>query len=275
MIDLHTHTHASDGRLSPADLVACAARAGVTVLGVTDHDTVAGADAAAAACRSAGLEFVPGIEVTAARDDADVHVLGYFIDVHSAPLLDFLAQQRLRRIDRVRAIVARLAGLGMPLDADALVQPAIDDASKSAGRPWVARAMVAAGYAASIDVAFGRWLGRGRPAYVPRLAASPSEVTERLHAAGGLVSLAHPGLLRHDEWLPGLIDAGIDAIEAYHSEHDAAAASRYAELASRAGLLITGGSDFHGDNAHGAAAPGAATLPRDAWDALRLRMRHN
>ena len=120
MIDLHTHTTASDGRCSPEELVARAAQAGVTVLGLTDHDTVAGVVPTAAACAHAGIEFVPGIEITAVADDLDVHVLGYFIDAASSGLAAFLSEQRRRRLDRIRLMVERLAQLGIQLDADAI-----------------------------------------------------------------------------------------------------------------------------------------------------------
>lgn len=273
MIDLHTHTTASDGRCAPAELVSRASAAGVTVLSVTDHDTVAAAGAAAAACAAAGIEFVPGIEITAVSRDTDVHVLGYFVDVESPALQTFLTAQRLRRVDRVREIVARLALFDIHLDADALVQPAIDDPSRSAGRPWIARALVAAGRVPSTDVAFDKWLSRGRPAFVPRRAASPEEVVGRIHDAGGLASLAHPGLLRHDEWVPPLVNAGLDALEVYHTDHDAETTARYVELARRYGVLVSGGSDYHGDASHGAPAPGTVSLPREAYDRLIARRR--
>jgi len=127
MIDLHTHTTASDGRLPPAELVARAHTAGVTVLSVTDHDTVAGAEAAEAACRDERIRFVPGIEITAIADGIDIHVLGYFFDRHAPALLDFLDAQRAQRIARIRQMVEKLAGLGIALDADAIVAPAIGD----------------------------------------------------------------------------------------------------------------------------------------------------
>jgi predicted metal-dependent phosphoesterase TrpH len=257
--------------LPAPDLVARAAAAGVEVLGVTDHDTVAAAAAAAAACAASGVEFVPGIEVTAAWHETDVHILGYFIDVRSPGLQAFLAAQREQRIERVRQIVARLDALGLHLDADAIVKPALEDASISAGRPWVARAMVAAGHVISTDLAFQNWLARGRPAFVPRSAPPPADAIGRIHDAGGLASLAHPGLLRHDDWIPGFLEAGLDAIEVYHPEHDAAATERYLALARRSGALISGGSDFHGDDTHGASAPGVAALPRAAFEALRQR----
>lgn len=267
MIDLHTHTTASDGRLSPADLVVCAASHGVTVLGVTDHDTVAASEPVDAACATAGLVCVPGIEVTAVLDQVDVHVLGYFIDVHSVALLTFLAEQRQRRLDRVREMGDRLAALGVRLDVESILAPGSSDTGKSAGRPWLARAMVEAGYARDTDEAFAEWLGRGRPAFVPRLGATPADVIARLHDAGGLTSLAHPGLTAVDERIPAFVDAGLDALEAFHSRHDEATTERYQRLARNFDLLVTGGSDFHGD-VHGPAAPGAMSLPREAYERL-------
>ncbi len=268
MIDLHTHTTASDGRCSPADLVERAARAGVRVLSVTDHDTVAGCREAEAACTAEGIAFVSGIEITAVREEVDVHLLGYFIDIQSRALQTFLGEQRLRRINRLRKIVERLAGLGIALDADAILQPAIDDPSKSAGRPWIARALVASGHVATVNEAFERWLVPGRSGFAPRVGASPAEVIDRIHKAGGIASVAHPGLLRHDDWLPDFAAAGLDAIEAYHSEHTAAMTARYQALADTLGLAVSGGSDYHADDEHGGAILGGVSLPAAAYERL-------
>jgi predicted metal-dependent phosphoesterase TrpH len=268
VIDLHTHTTASDGRCTPAELVARASAAGVTVLSVTDHDTVAACDAVTAACRTAGIEFVQGIEVTAVRDQADVHVLGYFLDPSSASLLTFLSEQRAQRVDRVRRIILKLAGCGLRLDADAILQPALDEPSRSVGRPWVARALIAAGYVTSSNEAFNTWLSRGRPGFIPRDGAAPEGVIARIHEAGGIASIAHPGLLGFDSWIPRLAEAGLDAIEAYHTDHSAEDTARYLKMADRLGLAVSGGSDFHADESHGAANPGAVSLPRDAYERL-------
>jgi predicted metal-dependent phosphoesterase TrpH len=273
LIDLHTHTTASDGRCTPAELVARAAAAGVTVLSVTDHDTVAACDAASAACRAAGIDYVAGIEVTAVRESADVHVLGYFIDSRSPSLLSFLADQRQRRMTRVREIVRRLAPLGIRLDADAILQPGLDDPTKAAGRPWIARALVEAGYVATKDEAFDRYLARGRPAFVARTGAPPEEVIARIHEAGGVASMAHPGLIGRDEWIDGFAAARLDALEAYHTDHDAATTARYLRIAERMGLAVSGGSDYHADETHGATAPGAVSLPRAHYDRLRATRR--
>lgn len=246
-----------------------ASAAGVTVLSVTDHDTLGGCDRAAAACAAAGIEFVPGIEITSVVDGRDVHILGYFVDSRSVDFAAFLHEQRRRRLDRVREMIHQLAGHGITLDADAILEPALRDVSTSAGRPWIARALVAAGFVADTDEAFSRWLERGRPAFVPRQGPRPADVFERVHQAGGLASLAHPVLVKHDEWLESFVSTGLDALEAYHCDHDAATTRRYLALAERLNLRVTGGSDYHGDDSHGPGGPGSVSLPRDAYERLK------
>ena len=268
MIDLHTHTNASDGLLAPEDLVARAAAGGVSVLSVTDHDTVAAASAAGTACAARGITFVPGIEITAIVDGLDVHVLGYFIDPGSETLGALLADQRRSRFDRIREIVARLAGRGITLNAETILQPAIDDPGKTPGRPWVARALVATPQVPSSDEPFARWLKHGAPGFVPRTGISPAGVVSRIHAAGGIASLAHPGLLSHDEWIPAWALEGLDALEAYHSEHDQATTARYLAMALKLDVAVTGGSDYHGDHVHGSGGPGSVSLPRERYEAL-------
>ena len=259
--------------MTPAELVARAAVAGVTVLAVTDHDTVGGCEASAGACATAGIAFVTGIEMTAVVDGGDVHVLGYFIDPASPALNAFLAEQRRQRINSLRLTVERLAALGIALNAGEILQPAVDDARKSVGRPWIARALVDGGHAASSNEAFERWLGQGKAAFVPRCGAAPPEVIARIHEAGGIASLAHPGVVGRDEWISGLASCGLDAIEAYHSKHDAAATSYYLAMASAMGVAVSGGSDYHGDSTHGPEHPGAVCLPRKAYKQLRRRHR--
>jgi predicted metal-dependent phosphoesterase TrpH len=271
VIDLHTHTTASDGRCSPAELVSRAAAAGVTVLAVTDHDTMSGCAESADACRGHGIDFVHGIEVTAVVDSRDVHVLGYFVDPASEVFERFLAEQRQRRLDRVREMVARLAAHGIALDIDAVLGPGVRDTKKSAGRPWIARALVDAGHVPNVSEAFNRWLSNGRPAFVPRLGAPPEEVFARIHDAGGLASLAHPILLKHDDWIPAYAAAGLDALEAYHSDHDEAATAHYLALARTLHLVVSGGSDYHADDAHGGGPPGKVSLPRADYERLLER----
>lgn len=239
---------------------------------MTDHDTTAATAEVSAACEAAGIEFVPGIEITAAVEGADVHVLGYFIKSESASLLAVLTAQRERRAERVREMIDRLASCGLVLDADRVLAPAIQDSTKSPGRPWIARALVEAGQAESIAVAFERWLARGRPAYVPSVGAPPAAVFRHIHEARGIASLAHPALVQHDEWLPGFVAAGLDAVEAYHPKHDPEATTRYLALAAELKLGVSGGSDFHGPAVGAVTSPAFVSLPRSAFDDLQARV---
>jgi predicted metal-dependent phosphoesterase TrpH len=273
LIDLHTHTTASDGRCTPAELVAAASAAGVRVLSVTDHDTVAGYRPAAEVCAGTEIELVAGIEITAVRAGVDVHTLGYFIDVDSPALARFLDAQRHDRMNRIRAIVDRLRTHGIELDAEMILAPAHENAGRSAGRPWVARALVGAGHVATMNEAFSRWLSPGQPAFVPRIGDTPEQVIAHVHEAGGIASIAHPGTLAHDQWLPELVDAGLDAIEAYHTDHDGPTTARYLEFAARNGLAVSGGSDFHGHGSHGGLRPGTVSLPSEAFNRLKARRR--
>jgi hypothetical protein len=269
VIDLHLHTTASDGRFTPHELVDEASRRGLSIMAVTDHDTVAAVDEVRAAARERGIEAISGIEITAVESERDIHVLGYFVDPEHEPLAAFLAAQRDNRIARVQAIGLRLASLGLPVDIDGLVAQARRESGRSIGRPQVARAMIAAGHVGDTREAFDKWLGRDGPAFVPRSGASVDVVIDVIHQAGGLASLAHPGKAHVDERIPAFSDAGLDALEAFHPDHDAALVQRYVSLAGSLGLLLTGGSDFHGDPGHGL-APGSVTLPADEWRRLRL-----
>jgi predicted metal-dependent phosphoesterase TrpH len=265
-IDLHLHTTASDGRCTPRQLVERAAAAGLTAIAATDHDTTAAVAEVRSLAREFDIEVVSGIEITAVHDGIDVHMLGYFLDPDDAALQSFLASQRKTRIDRICEIAARLATLGYPIDERAL-QPPEGQGQRSVGRPLVAQAMIAAGYVSDVREAFDRWLGHGRPAFVPRSGEPPEAVIAIVHAAGGLVSLAHPGRTRIDERIPKLRAAGLDALEAFHSDHDEAQTRTYAQMADELGCLVTGGSDFHGDPAR-SLAPGDITLPEPRWQRL-------
>jgi predicted metal-dependent phosphoesterase TrpH len=268
VIDLHLHTTASDGRCSPKELVDRAAVAGVTTIGVTDHDTTAAIKEVSDIGHTRGIEVIAGIEITAVDETRDVHVLGYFIDPVNVQLSGFLTGQRNQRITRVKAIGDRLAQLGMPVDIVPLVARANEAGGYSVGRPQIARAMVAAGYVSDTREAFDRWLAAGRPAFMPRAGAPPQEVIEIIHAAGGIASLAHPGQTGVDARIAAYAESGLDAIEVFHPDHDKPATDRYRGVAVRLNLLVTGGSDFHGDPSHGW-EPGAVSLPHDEW--LRLR----
>jgi predicted metal-dependent phosphoesterase TrpH len=268
LIDLHLHTNASDGRLTPGELIARAAAAALTVVSVTDHDTVAGLAAARAAAEPAGLTFVDGIEVTAVHAHRDVHVLGYFIDPQDADFDAFLRLQRSSRVDRVREIGRRLEQLGAGVDVDRLLETAARRAGASVGRPAIARALVETGQARTLSDAFDRFLAAGRPAFVPRTGPEPAVVVDAIHRAGGVASLAHPGLTAQPEIIEPLAAAGLDALEVFHPEHPPDTQSHMLQLATRLGLLITGGSDFHGEDDRDRPL-GGRTLPREHFERLR------
>ena len=261
MIDLHLHTTASDGRLPPRTLVRRAAGAGIRVMSVTDHDSVAGLEDARQTAEAAGITFVDGIELTAVHLGRDVHILAYFIDTTDQTLLEFLQRQRDRRTDRLREIGERLAALGAPVDVEAILGKVASHPGSSAGRPFIARALVQAGHATSSQDAFDRFLSTGQPAFVPRVGPSPIEVVELVHRVRGLASMAHPGVTKQPPLMTALVDAGLDAIEVYHSDHTLEIRRDLQAFVSKYRLLTTGGSDFHGDEDRNRII-GAVTLPQ-------------
>lgn len=271
MIDLHVHTTASDGRSSPEQVVEAARRAGVRVLAVADHDTVAALDVAAARCAESGITWVPGVEITALLDGADVHLLGYFMDHRSPVLAGFLEAQAADRVRRIHEMIDRLRALGLPLDAEAVFAGPGGCADRWVGRPTLARELVRQKLVRSTRDAFDRYLAEGGAAFVSRRAPSPAEVIAIVHGAGGIVSLAHPGAMGRDEWIPMMAEAGLDALEAYYPEHPPQFTVHYCALAARLGLSTSGGSDYHGDPGYGPARPGMASLPDDAFADLERR----
>lgn len=272
MIDLHLHTTASDGRSSPEQLVHAARLAGLRVLAVTDHDTTAGLDLVAAKCAEAGIEWVPGVEITAMLDGADVHVLAYFIDHRSPALAAFLETQAADRLRRIREMIGKLEALGLRVDADAVFGGHEGEAGGWIGRPLLARALVRQQLVRSSREAFDKYLSPAGKAWVPRRAPSPAEVIALIHRAGGLASLAHPGHMDHDEWIPAMAAAGLDALEAYYPEHSPQITTHYCVLAARLGLSLSGGSDYHGDPNYGPARPGSMSLPAEAFEGLKRRL---
>jgi predicted metal-dependent phosphoesterase TrpH len=268
VIDLHLHTTASDGRLPPADLVRRAAAAGITALAITDHDTVAGLADGRDEAANSHLTFVDGIELTAVHDAKDVHILGYGFEPANTALTAFLMRQRDARVDRVKEIGERLRRLDAPVNIDALLEWVADRPGTSIGRPALARALVEAGHVASFQDAFDRWLADGQPAFVPRIGPPPLAVVDIIHEAGGIASMAHPGITKLPEVLSALVAGGLDGIEVYHSDHTPPERAELAVFAARHKLLVTGGSDYHGDDGRDRPLGGIA-LP--ASDFVRLQ----
>jgi hypothetical protein len=266
-VDLHIHTNASDGLLAPDALVRATRAARLAVFSVTDHDTVDALAEVRERSRAAGLELIPGIELSAMWQGVELHILGYFIDPADRHLLGFLQRRRDARGVRLGKMLDRLRMLGIAVDPDSVLAKAQDG---NVGRPHLARVLVERGYVAGLDEAFDRYLGEGKPAYVPRPDVRCEEAIRVVHEAGGLASWAHPGLSGHDGAIADLVRAGLDAIEVYHAKHTPGVTTHYRRLAETWNLLVTGGSDFHGTTGreHGI-APGNPILP--APDFLRLK----
>jgi len=278
-IDLHTHTVRSDGLLEPADLVAQAAAAGVRLLAITDHDTLAGIrEVLAAGLVPAGLELLPGIELNAVVSDrpdlreSELHVLGLGIDPDDESLEEALALQRERRRSRFARMVERLREIGQPIDDALEALPATGD-DDALGRPRIARAMIAKGYATSVEDAFSRFLSVGRPAYVPRAGLGPRECIELIHRAGGIASLAHFGEapLRPDV-LDELTGYGLDGLEVYYRTFDAPTVAAMEAVAADRALVATGGSDYHGDLGTYAEAHAGLAIPARVGESVRAAL---
>lgn len=273
-IDLHCHTTASDGRLAPAGLVAHAAERGIEVIAVTDHDTVDGIDEALGAADVAGMRVICGIELSSVRDGRNIHVLGWFLDPRSPVLAEALVGLRAERRRRGEAIVARLNELGFELSIE---QVRAEAGSAVIGRPHVARALVAAGYVASVSEAFAPdLLADGGRADVAKRVFDPVEAVRLVGAAGGVAAIAHHAVAHHAGPARGidralieeLRDAGMAAIEVDHPNHDPAARDAMRALAIELDLVATGGSDFHGDTGQ---TLGLCTTEPEALEALQER----
>jgi predicted metal-dependent phosphoesterase TrpH len=278
MIDLHSHSTASDGTLAPAALVELAVAKGLEALALTDHDTAAGLAAATERARPLGLQFVSGIELSAAGDGyREIHVLGYGFDPDDARLAGACERLRASRRERAQRIVSCLNQHGLTLPIEDVLKQAMNE---SVGRPHVARALVAAGYATSLQQAFQRWLVPGAPAYVEKQRLAAHEAVELITGAGGLAVLAHPGTLKVatedlSELLGHLVRAGLGGVEAYWSRHTEAEVEMCEALARRYDLVVTGGSDFHGTNKPGVelgVAAGGRLLPLEVWERIQQRL---
>lgn len=265
--DLHLHTHFSDGTYSPEELVSHAQHYGLAAVALTDHDTVEGCARAALACGAAGIEFIPGTELTAEQEGKELHILGYFLDIHDPCLLAETAKFQAVRQNRIREIVARLNAAKVPLRAEAVFALAN---CRAPGRPHVARALVEAGLCSSLDEAFERFLRKNRPAWVPKFKMSAADAIALLHQACGLAVLAHPGLNHSDDVIPRLVEAGLDGIECFHTKHSTATAEHYLEKADQYHLLVTGGSDCHGMS-KGKPLIGTVKLPYQHVEQLKAK----
>jgi predicted metal-dependent phosphoesterase TrpH len=276
VIDLHSHTNESDGSCSPEQLIAEAIRAGVNCLGITDHDTFAGYDGVREAAARAGIELVCGIELSTRLHDHSVHVLGYFLGSDGlGAFRKWVLELQASRRERNQRLAMRLRELGFEIT----VEEAEARGRGMTGRPHFAQIMVEKGYVSNIRQAFDDYLDESAKGYVHRREPPFAGGVQHIRDAGGIASLAHPVRVAGDisALMPELCAAGLNAIEAYHSDHGPGETELYLRLAKQYGLLVTGGSDFHGamkpEVSLGTGYKGNLRVPEDVLARMRANAR--
>jgi len=274
LIDLHTHSTASDGTLRPAELARAAAQAGLAAVALTDHDTVDGLAEFLAAGRDLPLETVPGVEISMQGPSLSLHLVGLFVEPGRGDLTPGLSRLQKAREQRNAAMIQRLKELGIRLEME---EVAAASGGGLVGRPHFAQALIKRGVVRNMGEAFNRFLGAGKPAYVPKFRLEPREAIGLIRSAGGVPVLAHPGLVgigwaSLEKLVGDLKEAGLMGLEVYYSEHDANITRRLAGLAARLRLLVSGGSDFHGASKAGTAlgsGKGNLAVPADLLPPLK------
>jgi len=263
-VDLHVHTTASDGSDTPEEIVRKAMDIGLEAVAITDHDTTDGITAAISAARGTGFEVIPGIEINTDYDEREVHILGYYVQTSIPEFAKGVRELAKARVKRVAAIVEKLRGVGIQLTLEEVFAVA---GTGAVGRLHLAQVLVNHKAVASIREAFQKYLGRGRPGYVPRAKFSPGEAIRLIRTGKGVPVLAHPGTIGTDEVIWSLLPFGLQGLEVYHPQHTEHQVRHYLKIAARLGLIITGGSDYHRPGYH--AALGEVTVPYQAVSLLR------
>ncbi len=266
-VDLHIHTNFSDGTFSPEEVVAFALKNKLSAIAITDHDTVSGIENAIAASRNTGLEVIPGIEFSAEIENYEIHILGLFIDTNNPGFLEKLKKIRNSRLERMQKMIEKLNALGISVSIEEVLAHSGSDVS--VGRLHLARVLFEKGNVSSVKEAFERFIGRTKPCYVKRMIISPKEAIAMIKEVKGIAVLAHPGSMAHDEIIPRLIEEGLQAIEAYHIEHNQGRTQHYLHLAKKYNLLISGGSDCHGIG-KGFPLLGLVKVPYEVLERLKL-----
>lgn len=244
-IDLHIHTTYSDGLLTPAQVIREAFRLNLKAIAITDHDTIDGISPALnEAEKYHGLEVIPGVELSTDLDGEEVHILGYYLNYNDLNLRTTLVSFQQERKARLEKIITKLNSIGVDISIKDVF---VKSHGASLGRPHVALAMIEKGYAGSVQEAFEKYLNKGKPAYVPREKLTPLNAINIIKQSNGIPVLAHPGLLGDQSIINKILEYGIMGIEVIHSDHSPAQTAHYKKLALDNNLLLTGGSDSHGE----------------------------
>jgi 3',5'-nucleoside bisphosphate phosphatase len=269
-IDLHSHSHCSDGEYSPARLVQEAHARGIDVLALTDHDTVAGLDEAEAEAGRLGMKFVPGVEFTVACAGVEVHMLGLGVDRSNPALLSLCTEIRERRRRRFYGMVERLRMAGVALSTTGV------DNDVSLARPYLARMLVEQGFSEGYQEAFQQYLRKSGPAYVPHTQVDIRRAIDAVRQAGGVSVLAHPGLYKDsDAVIHHARQLGVDGIECFHSDHDHNKTEHFLAKARKLEMLVSGGADFHGPDHRRSRLFGRKLLPPEHFERLMAGREQN
>ncbi len=252
-VDLHVHSTASDGLLSPEQLAGLALDKDLAAIAIADHDTTSGVQNLSQLAGGAknqldtivygGVEIVPAVEINSDWEGCELHILGYFVPLGDCAFQDLLGTLRADRRRRANRMIAKLGQLGMPIDKGRVAELA---KGESVGRPHIAAAMVEEGYVSTSKEAFAKYIGIGKTAYVERERLNPRDCVTAIRDSGGVASWAHPVTACADHLLGEFVECGLNALEAYHPEHDRKTQDKYVELAKRHNLCVTAGSDYHG-----------------------------
>jgi predicted metal-dependent phosphoesterase TrpH len=263
--DLHLHTIFSDGTYSPSELVSESKKAGLSAVAIVDHDTVGAIAPAIGIAETENIELLSGIELSAEYDGLEIHILGYLIDYKNKDLLERLETLKKNRIDRVYKIVDKLKGIGIALDPRTVFDIAKQG---TVGRLHIARALLSEGKVSSVFEAFKKYIGDKCPAYVLGFRLSPNEAIKLIKDAGGIPVLAHPYTLDNDDLILKFIDYGLMGLEVWYPEHSQSMTNFYLNLAKKHNLLVTGGSDYHG-NAKPGIKIGSIKIPYELVERLK------
>lgn len=263
--DLHVHTHYSDSTFSPEEVISAAEKKALSAIAICDHDTTDGIDPCIKLGSEKGIEIIPGIELTVEKPDAEIHILGYLMDWNLGWLQKKLKAIQDGRIDRIYKMLEKLGSEGVKVKASDVFEIS---GKGSVGRLHLARAILNSGAVNNFREVFERYLGFGRPCYVPNINFEPKEAVEMVIRAGGVPVVAHPGIMQKDEYIRELVGYGLKGIEVYHTDHSMIVTRHYEELAKSLGLLVTGGSDCHGAG-KGRALIGTVRVPYELVEKLK------